>query len=916
MSENERPAADAALENEVRQLRASVRALREELERTRIAADNDASRARAAADDEHRQLQLTAHTLREELERLRVTSENKLSRALATAADENRQLQLTAQTLRKELERLRVTGEDKLTSASSSIAATSTTRRPTSCACVKRWRRRVPAAHNRKGAVARRLGRTRLVELLLDVSNRLSVSRDLTEAIDTLVRLVAEHVGAERGSVFLHDASTSELFSRVAEGKFSREIRMQDSIGIAGAVFASGKGAVIDDPYSDPRFNRAIDMATGFITKNVACVPLRTLKGEVVGVAELLNKHDGMFTQHDLDLFELMIEQAAVALEHHRTVEAIESSRRQELAFLNVVTELSSELQLRPLLSKLIHAITKMLDAERSTLFLNDERRKELYTVVGEGLGSTVIRFPNDRGIAGAVFTTGETINIPYAYADLRFNPSFDKTTGFFTRSILCVPVTNKQSKVIGVTQVLNRRGGAFTAEDEARLKAFTSQIAIGLENAQLFDDIQNMKNYNVSVLESMSNAVITLDEEHQIVTCNAAGTRLFKQRPEAIVGTNASAFFASNAWIIDLIRKVDEKLEGTRGRPMRRLADRQTPQEMILDAELLLPDDEKASVNLTVLPLIGIGGAKMGSMLMIEDISTEKRVKATMSRYMDASLADQLLKSDQSLLGGQSSVATVLFTDIRGYTTLTEDLGPQDTVQMLNEYFTLMVECIQREQGMLDKFIGDAIMAVFGTPISHGDDEDRAVRSAVQMLRELATFNMARAAAGKKPIDMGIGINTDSVISGNIGSPKRMDYTVIGDGVNLASRIEGACKPYGAKILVSEYTFAKLRGTYRHREIDKIIVKGKTQPVAIYEILEHHTAETFPKIIDVLAHFRHGLDCYRRQRWDDAIKAFKDALRLHPTDKASKVYVERCEYFKQHAPGDDWAGVWVFETK
>jgi adenylate cyclase len=774
----------------------------------------------------------------------------------------------------------------------------------------------VPATRNRKGALARRMGRGRLAELLLEVSNRLGVSRDLTEAIDILVQLTTTAIGAERGAVFLNDAQTAELFSRVAEGKFTREIRMLNTVGVAGHVFTTGKALLIDDAYSDPRFNRAVDSVTGFTTNTICAVPLRTLKGELVGVAELLNKKDGTFTEADQDLLELMMEQAAVSLEHHRTVESIESSRKQQLAFLNVVSELSSELRLQPLLSKLITAITKMLESERSTLFLNDERRKELYTVVGEGLGSTVIRFPNDRGIAGAVFTTGETINIPYAYADLRFNPSFDKTTGFFTRSILCVPVTNKQGRVIGVTQVLNKRGGAFTAEDEARLKAFTSQIAIGLENAQLFDDIQNMKNYNVSVLESMSNGVLTIDEEHKIVTCNAAGCRIFKQRQEAIVGRKADEFFVDgNAWVLEMVRKVDEKLETAKGRPMRRLSDRQVPQESMMDAELTA-GGEKMSVNLTVLPLIGISGSKLGSMLLIEDISAEKRVKATMSRYMDPSVADQLLKAGESVLGGQSSVATVLFSDIRSFTTLTEELGAQGTVSMLNEYFALMVDCLQRENGMVDKFIGDAIMAVFGAPIAHGDDEDRAVRAAVAMLRDLATLNESRRAAGKKPIEIGIGINTDSIVSGNIGSPKRMDYTVIGDGVNLASRLEGACKTYGARILVSEYTFAKLRGTYRSREVDKIIVKGKTQPVAVHEILEHHTPETFPSMSQVLGHFRYGLECYRTQRFQEAVKVFREALELNPKDKPSKLYVERSEYFLEHPPAADWDGVWVMESK
>jgi adenylate cyclase len=257
-----------------------------------------------------------------------------------------------------------------------------------------------------------------------------------------------------------------------------------------------------------------------------------------------------------------------------------------------------------------------------------------------------------------------------------------------------------------------------------------------------------------------------------------------------------------------------------------------------------------------------------------------------------------------------------MLFSDIRSFTALTEELGPQSTVSLLNEYFTIMVDCIQREGGMLDKFMGDAFMAVFGTPIAHDDDADRAVRAGTAMLRELTAYNIRRAADGRKPIEIGIGINTDTVVSGNIGSPRRMDYTVIGDGVNLASRLEGACKQYRARLLLTEYTFGKLHGTYRSREIDRVLVKGKTQPVGVFEILDYHSEVSFPNIMEVLNFFRYGLRCYRERRWEDAISAFEEALNLNPSDFLSIMYLQRCEHLKKNPPPADWNGVWVMETK
>jgi adenylate cyclase len=283
----------------------------------------------------------------------------------------------------------------------------------------------------------------------------------------------------------------------------------------------------------------------------------------------------------------------------------------------------------------------------------------------------------------------------------------------------------------------------------------------------------------------------------------------------------------------------------------------------------------------------------------------------------MDPVRAAQMLTGNaMERLGGVSVEATIMFTDIRNFTPITEEYGAHGAVAFLNEYFGLMVDCISREGGILDKFIGDAIMAAFGIPVGHEDDADRAVRAAIAMLRELKAWNARRVAEGKMPVDMGLGLNTDMVVSGNIGSKKRMDYTIIGDGVNLASRLESACKQYGTHILMSEFTYAKLRGTYRTREVDLVVVKGKTQPVSIYEILDYHNDETYPQLIDALGYFRDGVTKYRQRKWTDAVKQFSEVVAMNPADKAAKLYLERCRHLAEHPPGDDWNGVWVMESK
>jgi adenylate cyclase len=236
--------------------------------------------------------------------------------------------------------------------------------------------------------------------------------------------------------------------------------------------------------------------------------------------------------------------------------------------------------------------------------------------------------------------------------------------------------------------------------------------------------------------------------------------------------------------------------------------------------------------------------------------------------------------------------------------------------VTFLNDYFARMVDCISQQGGMLDKFIGDAIMAVFGLPVPGEDDEDRALRAAIAMIRGLWQWNGEREQRGEPTLDMGVGLNTDLVVAGNIGSPKRMDYTIIGDGVNLASRLESACKHYGARILLSELTQAKLRGVYRLREVDRVVVKGKSRAVAIFECLDYHDADSFPNLMEAVGAFNEGLVRYRAASFDRARESFEQALKANPGDKLAAMYRDQCRVLMEHPPPPDWDGTSVMAQK
>jgi len=750
-------------------------------------------------------------------------------------------------------------------------------------------------------------------KLLIDISRKIASIKNLSEILWTIVEFVTKNVDADRGTLFLNDEETNELYSRVAQGDLTREIRILNTVGIAGGIFQSQLGEIIHDVYLDERFNKDVDQETGYKTKNMICSPVRTVNGKIIGVIQVLNKNKGRFTKDNLEFVNSVATQAAVSIQNAQNNEFFEKKRAQEMEFISIVSDVTAEIDLSALLKRVMEEATRMLNADRATLFLNDEKTNELFSRVAMGEGMGEIRLPNSAGIAGSVFTSGKTMNIPYAYADLRFNPAFDKQTGYFTRSILCVPVTNKNGKVIGCTQVLNKKGGKFSEEDESRLKAFTQQVAIALENAKLFDDVSKSRKYNESMLSSMSNGVITIDGDGKIVTCNKSGLKIFKVSEKNLIGLDSNKFFVEkNQWIEEKINLVRDSKEP----------------ELIMDAEINVFNQETEkneiiSVNLTILPLINEDSdgrtdkkdSFLGILLMIEDISSEKRMKSTMSRYMDPGIADQLLEDGADIMGGLDTTATLLFSDLRSFTNITESLGAQGTVKLLNEYFEIMVECISEQGGMLDKFIGDAIMAAFGLPISHEDDEDRGVKAGINMIKRLWDWNDQREKDGKPPLDMGLGLNTDKIVAGNIGSQKRMDYTMIGDGVNLAARLESACKQYNARILISDYTFKKLKGTYRIRYIDDVVVKGKTEPVGVHEVLDYHSEQTFPNLMDVVNHFNEGRKKYIAGDFNQAITSFKECLKINSEDKLSETYIDRCNQLISEKP-KTWDGVWVMKSK
>ena len=292
-----------------------------------------------------------------------------------------------------------------------------------------------------------------------------------------------------------------------------------------------------------------------------------------------------------------------------------------------------------------------------------------------------------------------------------------------------------------------------------------------------------------------------------------------------------------------------------------------------------------------------------------------KKKIRGAFQYYLTASVINEMLKDPTKLkLGGDKKDLTVLFSDIRGFTTISEKLTPEELVHLLNEYLTVMTDIVFKYDGLLDKYMGDAIMAVYGAPLDQPDHPVRACRTALDMIEELKKLQQKWSEEGRPVLHIGIGINSGDMVVGNMGSQMRFDYTVMGDSVNLGSRLEGTNKEYGTSIIISEYTYDGVKDVLTCRELDSVRVKGKKLPVKIYELLcDKKDAAPLEAFVQ---RFNEALDKYKQARWDEAIAAFGKVLEIRPDDPPSRLYIRRCEDLKENPPPQPWDGVFTMTKK
>src|SRR5712671_5854647 len=325
---------------------------------------------------------------------------------------------------------------------------------------------------------------------------------------------------------------------------------------------------------------------------------------------------------------------------------------------------------------------------------------------------------------------------------------------------------------------------------------------------------------------------------------------------------------------------------------------------------------------SITVTTQDEIGQLSAAFNRMIETLRHNQKIRETFGRYINPRIAEGLLEQPAiAATEGQRRIMTVMFCDMKGFTSLSEGVTPRGLVKIMNLYLSTMSEPINAQRGIIDKYIGDAIMAYWGAPfVEETEQADLAALAALDMIGRVAGLRKELPELlGVRTIptdcDVRIGIATGEVLVGSIGSEFMMSYTVMGDTVNLASRLEGANKEYGGRILVSEATVAGASDAVEAREIDRVAVLGQNQPQAVFEIMGRK-GELTPAQLELRDRFSEGLACYRRRQWDASRRAFEAALAIVPNDGPSTTFINRLDKLTLCPPGEDWDGSWRLEQK
>lgn len=510
-----------------------------------------------------------------------------------------------------------------------------------------------------------------------------------------------------------------------------------------------------------------------------------------------------------------------------RRVKAQEKEQEQLKALQDISAAVNSSLDLDEVLIEVMESIIKLTKAERAILLLRNEQTDELEISHYRNIDRETVNkdsFQISRSIVSSVAETGEPIATMNAQSDPRFAAQ-ESIISYNLRSILCVPLVIKD-KVIGVIYADNRiASGIFGDTDRDLLAAFANQAAVAIENARLFtqiqtqlDEITEMRDLMNNVFESIASGVITVDHADKIALFNKAAGNIFAASPDSIIQQHLNDAKDILQLPFDVLID-DVKQKGNVQSKEVDLVVRKRP--------------GITTLNLTLSPLRDVQQEMLGVAMVLDDVSEKKRLESV-RRYLPPALVDQVRDLDAAQRP-QRQVMSVLFADVRGFSTYSENLDPEKLIQVINGYFTQAVNAISHYEGLTDKFMGDAVMALYNTPLNPQERHaERAIRSAWMIQESMKRY--LEDLPENRRLYFGFGIHTGEAVVGNVGSANRKDYSAIGDAVNLAKRIQESAGP--GEVLLSHSTYEQVEDIVEIEPLEPVQVKGRQAFEQIYRLM------------------------------------------------------------------------------
>ncbi len=502
-------------------------------------------------------------------------------------------------------------------------------------------------------------------------------------------------------------------------------------------------------------------------------------------------------------------------------------SHLQALAGIGQVV--NSTLEVDEVLQIVMDTIVRLTEAERGFLMLRDERGEMSIRIARNWEQESINQneFAISRTVIQRVIDGGEALLTTNAREDPRFGGQ-ESIIAFNLRSILCVPLTVK-AKIIGVIYADNRiRSGIFSESDRDLLLGFADQAAVSIENARLFsslkrtlEEVTELKNLMDDVFASIVSGVITADVQDQITLCNRAASSILGYASAEIVG-----------------RKIEDIIPSFANDILPHLASVRKSDQPIVGLELsnTLPERGYVDWRFNLSPLKDAGQKTQGVAIVLDDMTEQKKLEAQkrlLQRMVSPAVLDQI-DPNSLQIGGKKGAITILFADIRGFTAYSEKHTPEDLVAVLNRYLAAAADAVLAYEGTVDKFLGDAVMAWYNAPLPQPDHTLRAVKSALALRGAIATLHAEMPV--ETHLDFGVGIHYGEAVLGWIGTEKRLEYTAISDSVNTTKRIQENCAKN--QILISRDAYERVKDQIEAKPFVPLSVKGKTQPLEVYEVL------------------------------------------------------------------------------